>query len=316
MVNHPLSYTDDIPLAGFNLVGNPFAHNVTSFTGSNISSEVYRMNDCKTDLMVSEVSADTPLLPGEGFFVKATADGASVTFNSGAKDGMKKSGRITLEIREDNRLVDRLIVKREGEPLEKLTLRENGTKIFALHDNKEMAVVPIEGNEQAIYFEAAKNGTYTISVNLEGVEMMYLHLIDNMTGADLDLLSAGDRGSEPAMRAEGASYTFTAKTTDYAGRFKLVFSASENANENENFAFISNGNLIVNGEGTLQVIDILGRLVYSHESHSALTTSNASHFRIDYVECFAFPHSAFPAGVYVLRLVGNENVKTQKMVIE
>jgi len=128
-----------------------------------------------------------------------------------------------------------------------------------------------------------------------------LHLIDNMTGADLDLLSAGDRGSEPAMRAEGASYTFAARTTDYESRFKLVFVANENDNENENspFAFINNGNIIVNGEGTLQVVDVTGRVVVSREviPHSA----------------FKIPHST---GVYVLRLINGDDVKTQKMVIE
>jgi hypothetical protein len=39
----------------------------------------------------------------------------------------------------------------------------------------------------------------------------YLHLIDNLTGADVDLLQMPE-------------YTFTAKTTDYASRFRLVFS--------------------------------------------------------------------------------------------
>ena len=88
----------------------------------------------------------------------------------------------------------------------------------------------------------------------------YLHLIDNITGADVDLLSAGDRGSESAMRAEGSSYTFNARTTDYESRFKLVFVANENDNENGALAFFSNGNWIIANEGqaTLQVIDVTG----------------------------------------------------------
>lgn len=62
-----------------------------------------------------------------------------------------------------------------------------------------------------------------------------------MTGADMDLLVP-----EPV---EGpASYTFTAKTTDYESRFKLVFSASGDANgDNEAFAFVSNGEIIITG---------------------------------------------------------------------
>ena len=76
----------------------------------------------------------------------------------------------------------------------------------------------------------------------------------------MDLLSAGDRGSESAMRAEGSSYTFNARTTDYESRFKLVFVANENDNENGALAFFSNGNRIIANEGqaTLQVIDVTG----------------------------------------------------------
>ena len=48
--------------------------------------------------------------------------------------------------------------------------------------------------------------------------MNYLHLIDNITGADIDLLVH--------ELVEGpATYTFEAKTTDNAQRFRLVFEA-------------------------------------------------------------------------------------------
>ena len=95
------------------------------------------------------------------------------------------------------------------------------------------------------------------------------------------------------------SYSFTARKDDYASRFRLVFSANENDNGNEDFAFISDGDIIINGAGTLQVIDVLGHVLYNLKVNSA----------------FRIPNSAFPAGVYVLRLINGENVKTQKIVI-
>ena len=93
--------------------------------------------------------------------------------------------------------------------------------------------------------------------------------------------------------------TFTAKTTDYASRFRLVFSICGDANgDNGAFAFIGNGNIIVNGEGTLQVIDMTGRVVHSGDArHGVSTTGLAS-------------------GVYVLRLVNGNDVRTQKIVID
>ena len=42
-----------------------------------------------------------------------------------------------------------------------------------------------------VNFKAEENGTYTISVDVDNVEMDYLHLIDNLTGDDIDLLAAG-----------------------------------------------------------------------------------------------------------------------------
>ena len=136
-----------------------------------------------------------------------------------------------------------------------------------------------------VNFKAKENGTYTLTVNPEGVEMGYLHLIDNMTGADVDLLAT-------------PTYTFSAKTTDYASRFRLVFSICEDANGDSAFAFISNGNIIVNGEGMLQVMDVMGRVVYQGDAINRVSTGGMT------------------PGVYVLRLIDGDNVRTQKIVIE
>ena len=116
--------------------------------------------------------------------------------------------------------------------------------------------------------------------------MNYLHLIDNMTGADVNLL-------------ETPAYTFEAKTTDYASRFRLVFAAG-NSND-DNFAFFNNGNLVVNNEGnaTLQVIDVNGRILNSESiSGSTCISVNAA------------------AGVYMIRLINGDNVKVQKVVVK
>ena len=177
-------------------------------------------------------------------------------------------------------------------------------------------------------FKAKENGTYTISVDVDNVELGYLHLIDNMTGADVDLLtppacghplsegeaqSGAELGEEtaagriPPLRggqgeSKQPSYTFTAKTTDYESRFRLVFSICEDANDdNEAFAFISNGNIIVNGEGTLQVFDVLGHQLVTKQ----LSTLNSKLSTLNY-----------KSGVYVLRLIDGDTIRTQKIVIE
>ena len=119
------------------------------------------------------------------------------------------------------------------------------------------------------------------------MEVTYLHLIDNMTGADIDLLA------EP-------SYTFSAKTTDYASRFRLVFNANNGSNENETFAFFNGSEWMISnmGEATLQVVDVMGR-VLSSETVSGNATMNLNQ----------------TPGVYMFRLVNGDSVKVQKVVV-
>ena len=294
-VTVPLSYTPNIPLSGFNLVGNPFAHNVTSYASVNVANGCYQMNEAKDDLLVSEIDESNPLKPAEGFFVKAEDEGASITFNSGRGATANSSGSIRVELVEKGKLIDRLIVKREGEPLKKLSLNESRTKVFAVQSGKEVAIVPCIGNEQPINFKASKNGEYTLVVNTKGLEFNYLHLIDNLTGADMDLLI-------PESVEGPASYTFTAKTTDYASRFKLVFSVCGDADgDDAPFAFINNGNIIIVGAeagSVLQIVDVMGRVLVSRDAaHHVSTTGMVK-------------------GVYVLRLINGDNVKTQKIVVD
>ena len=284
-----LSYTDGINLAGFNLVGNPYAHNVTSYASVNVANGCYQTNEIKDDFIVSEISEENPLGPAEGFFVKATGENASITFNPGRGTKASPSGCIRMELSDNGKLIDRFIVKVAGEPLEKMSLNDNRSKVFAMHDGQEVAIVPFEGNEQPVSFKAAKNGQYTINVRVNGMEFDYLHLIDNLIGADVDLLV------EP-------SYTFEAKTTDYASRFRLVFSVCGDENdEDAPFAFINNGNIIIVGAedgATLQIVDVLGHVIVSRDGVHTVSTNGMS------------------PGVYVLRLVNGDDVKTQKIVIE
>ena len=70
-----------------------------------------------------------------------------------------------------------------------------------------------------------------------------------------------------------------------------------------NFAYVSDGNIIVNGgpstgSGTLQVIDVMGHIVVSTDVARNVSTSGMI------------------PGVYVLRLINGNNVKTQKIIIQ
>ena len=278
-----------------NLIGNPYTCN--AFVGR----AYYRMNTAGDDFTAA--TASEPIKPLEGVFIvfgeTETADEVTLTttdptsLNAGPTNSnisINASKVVTTRGNSNDVLIDRAIVHfGEGQMLPKFMLNPDNTKLYIPQGNKDYAVVRSEARgEMPVNFKAAENGTYTIDVEAENLEVNYLHLIDNLTGMDVDLLAT-------------PSYTFEARKSDIASRFRLVFDANTGNDEtNDNFAFINNGELIVNGNGTVQVIDILGRQMFSHEVNSS--------FRIQ--------NSSFAPGVYVLRLVNGNDVKTQKIVIK
>ena len=196
---------------------------------------------------------------------------------------------ININLVKGNKTVDHARVRfGQGFNLEHKSFR-NSSKIYMPVDNNDYAVVYTEEQgEMPVNFKAESNGSYTISINTENVSFGYLHLIDNMTGNDVDLLAT-------------PSYSFEAKTTDYESRFKLVFATG---NADDTFAFYSNGSFVINnpstgsGPATLQVIDINGRILKSESIYGCSNLDmNAAQ------------------GIYMLRLVNGDNVKVQKVVV-
>ena len=285
-------------LKGFNLVGNPFACNATITDGNGNPMPFYVIDG--RNVVPYTGSAIIP--PCTGVMVKATDSGQSVTFTKTTAQQSSQPSQLQITLSQvvstrSHAKIDNAIVSfTEGNQLEKFHFG-NDAKVYIPQDGKDYAIAFSEGQgEMPLNFKATENGTYTITVNPEGVEMAYLHLIDNMTGVDVDLLV-------PDLVEGLASYTFTAKTTDYESRFKLVFVTNEEdgpSTSPEAFAFNSNGNWIISngGEAILQVIDINGRILCSESINGSVSKA---------IE-------AAP-GVYVLRLVNGDDVRMQKIVI-
>ena len=298
----PLVYDGSAVFPGWNLIGNPFA------TSANLDRPYYRLNPDGSALKT--VTEDSEVAVMEGVFVQATEAGTA-TFTQSELTRVAKLNLSVISSHDASEgskaavstLIDNAIVRfDDGAMLAKFQLREGSTKLYVPQDSKDYAVVsaPNEG-EIPVNFKAEKDGTYTINVETDNVEMNYLHLIDNKTGADIDLLHsnaviAGEDQQSP-------SYTFYAKTTDYASRFRLVFAAKNEDGAtagSETFAFYSNSGFVINNEGnaTLQVVDVMGH-VLSSESINGTTTKAINAAK----------------GVYMLRLINGDSVKVQKVVV-
>jgi hypothetical protein len=203
-----LTYDANANPAGWNLVGNPFGY------VAYVDGPFYIMNDEGTDIVLSERNNVNPM---EGIFVKASQAGESIAFyvgSSGTASGddipLGKGNKLNLRVSGDNGIVDLAsIYFGEGRGLEKLQLNPKHTKLYFTQDNTDYAVVcSAKQGEMPVNFKPETNGTYTLSVNAESME--YLHLIDNLTGADIDLIQT-------------PSYSFEASVSDNAARFTLVF---------------------------------------------------------------------------------------------
>ena len=275
-----LTYVEGKDFAGWNLIGNPYA------TAATLSQPFYRLTNG------SEVSAESEtgsVNAMEGVFVVATEAGQTVTFST--ENNSKAVEQVVMNVtRNRGTAVDRAIVRfDEGQQLPKFQLFENSTKLYIPQGNEDYAIVRSAAQgEMPVSFRASENGTYTIAVEAENVDMNYLHLIDNMTGADVDLLAT-------------PNYTFEARTNDYTSRFRLVFSANGIDEQTaEAFAFFNGTSWTVSntGDATLQVVDITGRIISSETINGNATISLNQ-----------------PAGIYMLRLVNGNDVKVQKVVV-
>lgn len=279
------------PFAGLNLIGNPYPCNVT------INKPFYRLVEGGAALATEATDNTVAIAPMEGVFV--CADGTETVSFAKAPTTSTTDGRNLLSMRvsrnrssKDDRVeTDNAIVRfGEGAMLRKLVLNQELSQLYVEQEGTDYAIVNAEAEgELPVSFRAAENGSYTLSVAAEGVTMRYLHLIDLKTGADVDLLQT-------------PYYTFTAQTTDYESRFRLVFATgSSTSSETGNFAYYDGSVWMVTGyydNATLQVVDMMGRVL------SSQTVNGSAELNINQAQ-----------GVYVLRLINGNEIKSQKIVV-
>ena len=278
-----LEWKDWVEFPGLNLIGNPLPEEAYA------DRNYYRMNTETRNSLVP-AGIDEPIGAMEGIFVVATEEGEFVTFST-APAKLKTELILNLRPSETNTVIDRAIVNfDEGQELPKIEILNRDSKIYFPKENQDYAMINAGGmGEIPFCFKAVKNGNFTLSFTSKEVTFTYLHLIDNMTGANVDLLKT-------------PTYSFDALTTDYANRFSLVLSTGSSV-DGDSFSFVNaGGNLCIygiEGEATLQVVDVLGHMISSE------TFSGSIEKKLNVAP-----------GVYMLRLIQGNDVKVQKTVIK
>ena len=274
------------PFNGWTLVGNPMTCNAY-VSGSVSDMSFFRMNPVGNGF----IAATGTVAPMEGIFVYTQVAGQAVLFNR--DEPTEPGSKLGINLMQGNVLVDNAIIRfGQGGTLPKFSFSNNTSKVYIPMADDDYAVVSSQPvGVLPLNFEAAKDGTYTLSFEDATEGLLYCHLIDNMTGADVDLLATPD-------------YSFNAKADDYASRFKVVFVANDEDGSltgSETFAFNNNGNWIIANEGraTLQVVDLNGRILSSEQIEGSVQTSIHQ-----------------PAGLYLIRLLNGNDVKIQKVIVK
>lgn len=270
---------------GFNLIGNPFSQNITM---SNITEVTLSGGYVLTQAGGWGASIDE-IAPCQGFLVQVEAE-TDITITKPTSSSKSRANRdyIALTVANSEYEDVTYALFSDGMGLSKINHRNADIPmVYIPQDGQNYAIATMDDNTQAfeLNFKAMTTGQYTLSYKAEG-KYSYLHVIDRLTGEDIDMLLDG-------------KYSFIGSPRDNEARFIVKLSYNANIDEievNDNFAYQNGSDIIVNGNGELQVFDVTGRMVMNTKINGIQTVN-------------------VPAtGMYIFRMVG-ESVQTQKIVV-
>ena len=274
----------------FYLLGNPFTFNMDWI---NISANgVY--NGYAT-ISYSDGSYDYhpsgTINVGDGFMVKVKSDGANPVLSYAHKTRARNEKHESINVMASNIYgSDNVIINLAGQEDEGFTKLENINKdiaeIYVENNGSKYGIFSFDEdiNEVKLGFKASKTGTHIIRINADG-KYEYITLVDNITGVETDMLKD--------------EYAFTVfSTNERRDRFTVKFCKKAEMT-NDNFVYQSGDELIIEGNGSVQIIDVMGRVVYSDKLNET-TRVNVSHLN---------------KAAYIVRRIDGNNVNSQKIVV-
>lgn len=269
--------------ANFYLLGNPFAFNMD---WANVTAEGLASGLAVVTLDGNyKYAVDTVINVGDGFFVQVTGAEPSLTYNSNVRSRRVKHNFINI-MASGKSGSDNVILNFAGNDEEGFAKLENFNKeiaeIYVKEDNRRYGIMNYEKDVEEIelYFDAKRMGEYTINAVTEG-EFESVILVDRNEGVETDLLTS--------------SYTFKALSSDSPDRFIIRMG---NDVVDDKFVYLSGDELVINAEGLVQIVDVMGRIIYSGEQNG-----------VNRVDVSGLNST------YIVRNVNNNEVKTQKIVV-
>ena len=286
-VTYTLKKENTGDLAGFNLIGNPYPHDITmkylTYSGTPLTGCYVITN---AGGWGTQLETTATIHAKEGFLVQTVDNDNVVTFHETEQTAAKSNGDNIKFMVANSQYEDvAYALFDKGFGLSKINHRNADIPMLYINqEDADYAIATMSDDTKSfnLNFKAMTTGKYTLSYKADG-NFSYLHVIDRLTGEDVDMLLEGE-------------YSFIASPIDSENRFivRLEYSAGSEISESSIFAYQSGNDIIVNGEGELQIFDMMGRRVLT-QYVSGVETINLQ-----------------LNGVYIFKL----NEKTQKIVVK
>ena len=310
-VTYPLSCSTDGEFVtekytGFNLLGNPYPSYIDweaeGWTRDMLELQTVWIYDDDVNNYITYTLGGVAtnggsqyIAPCQGFFVKALTPGDFVMTNdirTKSKSAFRKDNdenifkvRVNGASGQDEIAV---VIGDNDDVFKMFSLNESAPSLYINKGVGNYTVVYIDDEKSLpLNFEAGSMSRYTISLSEIGNEFDNIILEDKQTGAKVNL--------------QTESYTFIHSEDNDSDRFVLSFVNKQQTTDNSHFAYINNGEIIIddiNGNVQINIYDVTGRCVFSRDDVHSVQTNGYS------------------SGVYIIQKIDDKGIETQKIVIE
>ena len=284
-------FTYENHYANYHLLGNPFPFDMDwskldDYTYNVVNGYAVLLEDGSYDY-----KKDGIIKAGDGFFIRTIGKSASIYYDHNKTSKNRGQSSYIDVIASGKAGKDNVIVNFAGkaEGFNKLqNFNDAIATVYVSENGKHYGIANVDENttEVALNFNAKEMGNYSISLDVNG-EFETVTLVDRFTGVETNMLLEDE-------------YTFTATSNDSHNRFVVRLAQGSQLEAQSQFVYQSGEELILSIEGHVQIVDMLGRVVYSNEHANGDNRISVSEFN---------------NAAYVVRVINEEGVKTQKVVI-
>ena len=289
-----ITYYENEPLKNTHLIGNPYPFNISwadfAYNKGMVNGYAYVKADGNY-----EYRTEGTIAVGDGFFVQASSGtGEYDTYyyyvkGSGQTRSQEQNNSLNI-VATSNAGKDNVVINLGGEKagfnklqnfndaIATVYVADNGANYGIYNCNEDVQEVELS-------FNANQMGNYTISIQPDG-KFQTVTLVDRFTGVETNMLAE--------------DYHFTAMSGTNNNRFIVRMVNGQQSTDNSHFVYQSGEDLIIEAEGAVQIIDVMGRVVYSNDVESTNGRINVSDFN---------------NGTYVVRVINGSEVKVEKVVI-